>query len=346
MLMTPGFRFVARPTLCYNRTGHANALVLSRTPSIPPSSEIPLSSMVTIRRFRWEDLPQWTDLFNEINGFAGSERAWDVELIRQFLSLPACEPEENCFVAESDGSLVGFALIAPELPIGRAVASGGVVDSHRGRRIGRSLVEVAVQHARALGALVLHVQAPPDSAAARHLLGSSGFRAVRTYSVMRWEGEEVPAPELPPGFGLRSLRAAQDEGSLTRLQNAAFGGSWGFCPNTVDEIEARLNLNTSDPEGVIFVTNRDRLVAYIWTTRTAGSGNPIGCIGMTGVHPDCRGKGLGRAIVLAGLKYLVSNGIRTVELEVDEQNARAKEMYLSLGFRKVREALWYEKALN
>ena len=305
-----------------------------------------MSSSPTIRRFLWRDLGQWTTLFNEINSIANTEKAWDPELARQFLSQPACKPEQNCFIAELDGSSVGFALVAPELPIGRTVASGGVTQSHRNQGIGRILLDSAIKHAEALRASILHVQVASDSPAGQHLLESRGFRSVRTYYDMQWKGDGVPRPELPSGFGIRSLVEGKDEEALTLLQNAAFGDSWGFCPNTVEEIEARLKFKTCDPAGVILVTHGDRLGGYNWTFSTTAPNSSIGWIAMTGVHPDYRGQGIGRAAVLAGMRYLSGRGVRTIDLEVDERNAPAIELYHSTGFHKVQQTLWYEKTLR
>ena len=305
-----------------------------------------MSTGATIRKFHWQDLKKFTELFNEINGVANTERAFDLELMRQFLSQPYCKPEENCFLAESDGALVGFTMITPELPILRAVASGGIVKSHGNQGTGRTLLENAIQHSTAMGASVLHIQASSDTPAWLHLLDSHGFRYVRTYSLMKWEGREVQPPDVPAGFGLRSLKIGQDEEALTRLQNSAFEGNWGFCPNTVEEIEARLGFKTSDPDGVVFVTDGERLAAYNWTFRATGPTSSTGWIGMTGVHPDYRGQGLGKATVLSGMVYLAAKGVRTIELEVDEQNDAAKDIYMSIGFRKVGQRPWYERALD
>ena len=71
-----------------------------------------------------------------------------------------------------------------------------------------------------------------------------------------------------------------------------------------------------------------------------------GWIGMTGVHPEYRGRGLGRAVLLAGITYLTENSVRTVELEVDDLNRSAKELYSSAGFREVGNSLWYERSLG
>ena len=182
-----------------------------------------------------------TDLYNEIGCIANTERARDVELMRQILSQPACKPEDNCFLAEAGGLPVGFTMVTPELAIGRTVASGGVVRSHRNRGTGRALLDAAIVRAKSLRASVLHVQVPSADEIGRHLLSTAGFWVVRTYSTLGWEGREVPTTELPRGFGIRGFRPGRDEGALTELQNAAFAGSWGFCPNTVEEIVARLS---------------------------------------------------------------------------------------------------------
>ena len=303
-------------------------------------------SRAQIRPFRWPDVEVFTRVFNEVNGIVDTEKAYDVEYMQQFLSQPSCKPEDHCFLAESEGVLVGFFLVAPELPIGRAVASGGVLESHRNLGTGRKLLRTAVEHAHALGASRIHIQAPTDGVAARRVLDSEGFRVVKDYWEMRRRAGAPPPLELPEGFSLRSFRPGRDEQALTELQNAAFGQQWGFCPNTVEEISARVRLKRSAPEGIIFVLDGSRPSAYNWTMSVANESGSTGWIAMTGVHPDYRGRGLGRAVVGAGLEYLEGNGVARVELEVDAENTPARDIYLGLGFRKVSQTVWYEKGLE
>ena len=139
-----------------------------------------------------------------------------------------------------------------------------------------------------------------------------------------------------------SLWGAEEEEALTELQNAAFGDTWGFCPNTVEEISASVRLDRSDPRGIILVIENGDPVAYCWTTR---AGN-IGWISMAGARPDHRGKGVGRSAVVAGMAYLEDTGVDGVELEVAAENPPARELYLKLGFRKMSETVWYEKRLR
>ena len=299
-----------------------------------------------IRLFRWEDVDQVTHLFNQVNGISGTVKEVDVELLGQMFAQPSCQPESNCYVADSGGHLVGFALISPELPIERAVASGGVLESHRHRGIGKALVARAIERSRALDVRVLHIQTAHDSADASHLLESYGFAEVKAYWQMRWEAGELPPVRLPSGFELRPFKLDQDEQALADLQNAAFGENWGFCPNTVEEVAARVRMKSNVPEGILLITEGGAPAAYNWTHRNENSHGSVGFIGMTGVHPDYRGTGLGTAVVVAGLEYLRGEGITTVDLEVDSQNPPARELYLKLGFRQVHQTVWYEKLLR
>ena len=305
-----------------------------------------MTSSGRVRRFRWEDVGEFTRIFNEVNGISSAERAFDVGFMREWLSQPSCRPEENCYLLDVEGQPVGFALIAPELPIGRTVASGGVLESHRRQGYGRRLLRTAAQHARELGAAVLHAQVHEKGGSAQHLLESEGFVLVRTYWHMRWEAGQPPIVELPQGFSVDRFRRDKDEGALTELQNAAFDGSWGFCPNTVEEIAARVRLSRVDPGGIITVVDGSRPAAYNWTLRVANERGATGWIAMTGVHPDYRGKRLGTAVVAAGIEDLVAKGVESVELEVDSQNQAARELYLKLGFEKQRESWWYELRLT
>lgn len=299
-----------------------------------------------IQKFRWGELGRFTHLFNQVNGISDSEKAFDVEFMGEFLSQPSCRPEENCYLAISQGAPVGFVLIAPERPISRAVGSGGVLDSHRGQGIGRKLLRTAIEHAGSLEATVLHIAAPSEGPHARLLLESEGFLPIKSYWQLRRRGGEASGGELPEGFSLRSFELGRDEEGLTRLQNAAFSRSWGFCPNTVEEIWARVRLKRCDPEGIILVTNGNLLAGYNWTLRASSEAGSVGWIAMTGVHPDYRSRGLGRAVVGAGIEYLRAKKVDAIELEVDADNRPATELYLKLGFSRVGQTVWYEKSLD
>lgn len=298
---------------------------------------------MTIRRFRWSDVEGLANIFNEIGGLSGTAKAYTPQSLGEMLSQPGCHPEQHCFVAEADGILTGYMLVTYEQPISRAVGSGGVLQDHRGNGIGRALLSSAIEHSANLGVDVLHVETSACSHDAQHILTSEGFVVVKQFWQMRWEDHPIPDVSLPSDFAVRPLIAGQDDEALTFLQNTAFGENWGFSPNTVEQIRARIHQNMGGPEGILLITECGKPAAYNWTMLAVDGANSTGRISMTGVHPNYRGRGLGRAVVAAGIAHLVHRGAAAVELEVDSDNTPARELYLKLGFQRVSKTIWYEK---
>ncbi|HEX3453565.1 MAG TPA: GNAT family N-acetyltransferase [Gaiellaceae bacterium] len=73
--------------------------------------------------------------------------------------LPDADPGDGAFVAESDGAIVGFAQVEPPTWNGRAVVPAlHVAPEHRGRGVGRALVDALVAHAREAQARCLFVE--------------------------------------------------------------------------------------------------------------------------------------------------------------------------------------------
>ena len=298
---------------------------------------------INIRGFEWDDLESVTQLFNSINGTDGTAMESDVDLMRQILAQPSVSPEDDLSVAHVGPDMAGFYILYREVAIDRVVAVGGVLTKFRKRGIGRRLLRMAIDRVEGLGAGVLHIQVSADAQGACHLLESEGFERVKSYWQMRWEGDDLPDLALPPGFQLKAFSLGRDEAMLTELQNAAFGQHWGFCPNTVEEIVARVRMKLTDPAGIIFIMDGSRPAGYNWTLRHENSHGKVGVVSMTGVHPSYRGNGLGTVVVVSGMQYLQEQGVEAVELEVDSENTPARELYLKLGYRQVGRSVWYER---
>jgi mycothiol synthase len=87
-------------------------------------------------------------------------------------------------------------------------------------------------------------------------------------------------------------------------------------------------------------------VGYCWTFQTPVAERARGVIGMIGVAPEYRGRGLSRPVLLAGMAYLRSVGVYDIALHVDQTNAPARRLYDAVGFRKTGELDWFEVRLN
>ncbi|MDQ4115701.1 MAG: GNAT family N-acetyltransferase, partial [Actinomycetota bacterium] len=90
-----------------------------------------------------------------------------------------------------------------------------------------------------------------------------------------------------------------------------------------------------DPAGFLLALDRDgRLLGYHWTkVHPATADEPaIGEVYVLGVDPDAHGRGLGRTLTLAGLRYLRDRGLDAVLLYVEADNGPAVRVYEQLGF--------------
>ena len=66
---------------------------------------------------------------------------------------------------------------------------------------------------------------------------------------------------------------------------------------------------------------------------------------MTGVHPEFRRRGLGKAITEVCCNQLLQQNVKSIELDVDSNNTAAIKVYKSLGFAEISQVRWGELIL-
>jgi len=302
-----------------------------------------------IRSFRPDDFDSYVRLNVEAEELAPTGRCTSPQALAQWLRRPNHLPEQDLFIAEAAGKVVGYMDVGSELGIGRAVLDCLVHPEHRRKGLATELFHRASRRAKESGARVVHVNVPEDNVAAKGLLSELGFGFVRRFLDLRLKlsdaqllaGEQVALPcrHLQPG----------EEDKLTEIQNRSFAGTWAYNPNTAEEIAYRLGLIGCSPEDVILILQEDKPVGYCWTATNLGedaAGTNRGRIFMLGVDPDYRGKGVGKRALLAGLAHLMSKGVEAAELTVDSENAAACALYESVGFKVSSTSAWYEKTLD
>jgi mycothiol synthase len=269
----------------------------------------------------------------------------------EYLRQPNLHPEQDSFIAELSGQPAGYALVVPELKIGRAIIEGLVAPRWRRRGIGHALLERGLRHAAGLGAKVAHVSTSPENTAAIAILNKVGFAETRRQWLMRLAPADRKGQRSGPsaegrGAGARVRHLRPEEVALmTDLQNRAFTGSWGFAPNVPQEVAYRLGMGGGRPEDTLILELESVPLAYCWTQMQTLDGQPTGIIWMIGAVPEARGKGLGREMLLASLDYLLGRGAKAIELTVYQDNTPAVELYKATGFKPTGEIVFYEKKL-
>ena len=299
---------------------------------------------VQIRSFEWKDISALAHLLSQLpDDWPGQEQITTDWLRRQLAAHPHVHPDQDIFLAWEGSDAYGYALLEREEPISRGVMREGVAPAWRRKGIGRLLLDRLVAHVRQLRLAVLHVDIAADNTAAKGLLTKAGFIHVRTHWHLRREALDRTEVKAPSGYTLRLMDPSEVE-ALTELQNAAFAGSWGYCPNTPEQLRYQLFHLHEQPDEVVVLEQDGALVGYCWTHKGA-AGQP-GFVGMMGVHPLHRSKGLGRVVTGAGVDLLLDGGVSSVELTVDSENPPAVRMYEALGFGPEWTSHWYELRLR
>jgi len=314
-----------------------------------PSTDMSNSRYI-VRNYQPTDFNNYVLLNMESERLEPTGRHVSPQVIAEHLGQPNYSPEQDLFVVEIAGNIVGYIDVAPELTIGRVVLNCWVHPEHRRMGLATKLLSYAIRRAKELAAGVAHVNIMENNAAAKSMLSKLGFKCVRRFLELRLDIPQVSWQDVCQAALECCHLQCGDEDKLTQIQNRSFAGTWGYNLSTVEAIAYRINLSGCSPEDIVLACQGDKIIGYCWTEtdyeREAASGERTGRIFMLGTDPDLRGRGVGKRVLLAGLAHLKSRGVLVVELTVDSQNKAACTLYRSVGFEVVTSSLWYEKMIN
>ena len=253
---------------------------------------------------------------------------------RGFAALVAWEPGHDHpvgYAQVSRGDDVGDAGVAEGSHVSGSWALELVIaphHRHEGSEIGTDLLRSAMAIVGEEGGGHVHLWIPKPTDLHDELAAATGLRRGRDLYQMR---RRLPVEE---SFSLvtRPFRPGQDEDAWLDVNNRAFAwhpeqGGWGRELLVAREAEAWF-----DPSGFLLHEEDGRLVGFCWTKVHDDHDPPLGEIYVVAVDPDHGGRGLGRALTLAGLAHLAGLGLGIGMLYVDASNKPALRLYEDLGF--------------
>lgn len=308
------------------------------------------TDLVTDTTYRWSpitphDVTRWADLVNHLAEVDGTEEFYPEESLREDLGRTNVDPERDTLAAWDGEEMVGFAQVTVPRTTdhegtARAYIGGGVRESHRGRGLGRQLMDAT--EPRALELLrERHPDAPRaylgsggglEGSSAERMLSARGYVIVRYYNELtRPLGEPVDVPDVE-GVELRSPVEADEE--PTRLaHNDSFRDHWGSGPIAAQSWHEHWTGSAGRP-GVSTVAVRagsGEVLAYVMCSEYVDRHLYVDILGT--VRGE-RGRGLAEAALLRTIEAARSSGdYDVIELGVDSENPTgATRLYERVGF--------------
>ena len=303
----------------------------------------------SIRNYRLEDRESLVRFWKDVVTMEESHGSFFVRELIDNLDRPNHSPEKNLFIAERMGNIIGHIDIFPEIRIGRVVVQCLVHPGYRRKGIAEKLVKCAIERAIELKVKIAHANISQEDKAGKRLFSKMGFRFVRRYLELKLDLSKVRLSKIKRNdYPCRPMMPGEEE-RLTRLQNRSFMDSWGFNPNTEEEISYRIHLSEATFKDITLCFDGIEPIGYCWSKifyeKDKSLDGMRGRINMLGVDPNYRGKGVGKKVLLNGLIQLKSRGVRFVVLTVDNENKVARTLYQSVGFKVKSSSLWYQKDL-
>jgi len=171
----------------------------------------------------------------------------------------------------------------------------------------------------------------------KEALERNGFSFNRYYARMDLNDiSNLQQPGLPPGVSIRLFHPPDEDEKYMVALNQSFTGHFEHREIDLDEFRSMKDKPFFQPDLMFAAVADGEFIGVSWNYMMSGpeaDGLLWGVVEDLGVVPAWRGKGLGRALISAGMLALRAKGAQKICLWVDYTNPHgAKQLYYSEGY--------------
>ncbi len=252
--------------------------------------------------------------------------------------------EQDARVLRDGGRIVGYGLMRESGGLGRA--EGYVHPDAHGRGIGMLIATGLEEDAARRGARTIKNSVLEADSAARKLLESLGYGAVRVFRELRIELEAPPAPpEWPQELHVVAFDPERDAAAFHAAHQEAFADHWDYVPRDAESwSRSHLGSERFDPTLWCVVRAGGEIAAgTICTGDTYGGG----WVHTLFTRRPWRRHGVGAALLSDAFGRFWERGERRVGLGVDTaSDTGAFRLYERAGMAPLLGWVMYEKKLG
>lgn len=163
-----------------------------------------------------------------------------------------------------------------------------------------------------------------------------------TYLLVR-EDLELPEIILAEGYKIKPMKAGSDEEAWCKVRNTSFATLLGNeTPMTTEMVSKMIAAEDFIEGGAMMLYHKEKPVGVVRAAKDEYEDSPIVNIGPLAIIPEYQGKGLGRKLLRAAISFSRAKGYSRTILCVNEENERAKSLYLQEGFNQVEAVVCYK----
>lgn len=279
-----------------------------------------------------------TEIDSVLRLVADAEAADQIRALNEaaLLRLRRTHPTTRHVLVSEQDELVGYA----QLESGAEWSAGQLVVSpdHRREGVGTQLLQRLIMESTS----PLRIWAMGDNAAAQALAATAGMARRRELLIMgRRLDDELPEPAVPSGVQIRAFVPGQDEREWLLVNAAAFANHPEQALIDLADLKDRMAEPWFNPDGFFVATRQGAMIGFHWTKQHQ---DQLGEVYVLGVAPWMSGQGLGKALLLTGLRWLRQQGCSRVMLYVEADHRAAIELYLTYGFTTASRDVMYAQS--
>lgn len=207
------------------------------------------------------------------------------------------------------------------------------------------LLNALLRHTEGIDKVFLFI--PLKNKALIKSMESLHFTIERYSFVLVREDLDIPEISLPNDYVIRPFSPGKDEEIWCEVRNAGFANLKGSeTPMSPEMVTKMIEDKRYLEGGMMILFHGEKPVGVVRGEADEYEGEPIMNIGPLAILPEYQGRGLGRILLRASLRFAKDKAYTRTILSVNGENEHAKALYIQEGFQQVEAVVCYEYYLK